>query len=186
MNLSELDTKIFFWINQGHRNPFFDLIMPYITEFDHWKYLAVIIWLLFFIVGGKKMRITLSLLVVLVGVLDYSNSFLFKHIFTRPRPCNVLSGVHIFWPCPRSFSFPSNHAANIFGAAFFLSTVYRTWSFFMIPLAVIVGYSRIYVGEHYPLDVLGGVLLGALGAGIFLGIRHLCLSFGKKRNKISY
>ena len=173
MTLWEVDTRVFFWINQGHRNAFFDLIMPYITEFDHWKYGLAVIWLLFFIGGGKKIRISLVVLAALVGLLDYSNSFLFKHLFCRPRPCNALSGVHGFWPCPRSFSFPSNHAANIFGAAFFLSHFYRRLSFLFIPAALVVGYSRVYVGEHYPLDVLGGAFLGGVGAA--LGI--ILLSF---------
>ncbi len=180
MNLSDLDTKLFFWINQGHRNPFFDLIMPTISEFDYWKYGLAMAWLLLFLFGGKKTKVTLFLLALLVGILDYSNSFFFKHLFDRPRPCNTLSGVHSFIPCPRSLSFPSNHAANIFGAAFFLSYAYRSWTYLFIPVAVVVGYSRVYVGEHYPFDVLGGVFLGALGAVVFLWIRHYWLSFGKK------
>jgi undecaprenyl-diphosphatase len=166
MTLSELDTQFFFWINQGQRNPFFDLIMPYITEFNHWKFFILMAWFFLFVFGGKKLRIALSLTAILVGVLDYSNSFFFKHLFCRPRPCNVLPEVHTFWPCPRSFSFPSNHAANIFGAVFFLSHIYRIWSVILLPTAILVGYSRIYVGEHYPFDVLGGAILGALGAGI--------------------
>ena len=185
MNLADLDTKIFFWVNQGHRNPFFDLIMPILSEFDYWKYGLAFAWVLFFLVGGKKLKITLFLLALLVGVLDYSNSFYIKHLFNRPRPCNVLSGVHLFWPCPRSLSFPSNHAANIFGAAFFLSYIYRRWSFFLIPLAVAVGYSRIYVGEHYPFDILGGIFLGALGAILFAGIWNYWISFGKIQTKPS-
>jgi undecaprenyl-diphosphatase len=180
MNVLALDTKIFFWINQGHRNPFFDLIMPYFSDFNYWKYGLAIAWLLLFMVGGKKMKVTLFLLALLVGILDYSTSFFFKLLFDRPRPCNALTGVHCFWPCPKSFSFPSNHAANIFGAAFFLSYVYRPWSFCFIPIAVAVGYSRVYVGEHYPFDVLGGFFLGALGATLFLWIRHYWLSWGKK------
>ncbi|MBA4392791.1 MAG: hypothetical protein C0407_04470 [Desulfobacca sp.] len=182
MTFSELDSHLFFRINQGHRNPFFDLIMPYITEFDHWKYLILSIWLLLFAFGNKKTRITLLLTAILVGVLDYSNSFFFKHLFVRPRPCNVFSGVHTFWPCPRSFSFPSNHAANIFGAVFFLSHSYRNWSFILIPTAILVGYSRVYVGEHYPFDVLGGAVLGALGAGIGIVLFNKIMNY-KRRSK---
>jgi undecaprenyl-diphosphatase len=140
--------------------------MPYITEFNHWKYWILALWLLLLAFGNKRLRIALLLTAVVVGILDYSNSFFFKHLFVRPRPCNVLTGVHTFWPCPRSFSFPSNHAANLFGAAFFLSHIFRRWSMILLPVALLVGYSRVYVGEHYPLDVLAGAVLGALGAGL--------------------
>lgn len=172
MSIQEIDKALFFWINQGQRNPFFDRVMPYITEFDHWKYWILAIVLGLFAFGGKKLRVTLFLAALLVGLLDYSNSFFFKHLFARPRPCNVLSQVHTFWPCPRSFSFPSNHAANIFGAAFFLSYTYRKWAVFFLLTAMVVGYSRVYVGEHYPFDVLGGALLGAIGAAFFIWLHH--------------
>lgn len=168
MKLSDIDTHFFFWINQGQRNPFFDRVMPYITEFDHWRVPILVGFLLLFLFGGKKTRIALAMTALLVGALDYSNSFYIKHYFVRPRPCNVLTGIHTFGICPKSFSFPSNHAANIFGAAFFLSYIFRPWAFFLIPTAVAVGYSRVYVGEHYPFDVLAGALLGALVAGLFL------------------
>jgi undecaprenyl-diphosphatase len=171
MGLQEFDKALFFWINNDQRNFIFDRIMPYITEFDHWKYWILLTGILLLAAGGKKMRRTLLLTALLVGILDYSNSFFFKHLFARPRPCNALSQVHTFWPCPRSFSFPSNHAANLFGAVFFLSHNYRGWAAWLLFVALLVGYSRIYVGEHYPLDVLGGAALGAFGAGIFIWIQ---------------
>jgi undecaprenyl-diphosphatase len=166
-----LDLTLFRWINQGSRNPFFDQVMPLVTEFDHWRYPLLVLWLILFFWGRRETKITLLLLAALVGILDYSNSFFFKHLFARPRPCQILTEVHTFWPCPRSFSFPSNHAANMFGAAFFLSFVYRPWAPLLLFLAFLVGYSRVYVGEHYPLDVLGGAILGAVGAALMLWIR---------------
>lgn len=175
-----MDLALFRWINQGQRNPFFDQVMPLVTEFDHWRYPLLGLWLVLFFWGRRETKITLLLLAALVGLLDYSNSFFFKHLFARPRPCQVLAEVHTFWPCPRSFSFPSNHAANIFGAAFFLSWIYRPWSPLLIALAALVGYSRVYVGEHYPLDVLGGAVLGALGAGSLLLIRGQILHLVEK------
>jgi undecaprenyl-diphosphatase len=177
MGLQELDQAVFFWINQGQRNFFFDQIMPYVTEFNHWKYWILLTGILLFVFGGKKLRFTLLLTALLVGILDYSNSFFFKPLFARVRPCNALSQVHLFWPCPRSFSFPSSHAANLFGALLFLSYNYRAWTPWLLSVALLVGYSRIYVGEHYPLDVLGGVLLGASGAGIFILIQNKFISY---------
>jgi undecaprenyl-diphosphatase len=161
-HLLAIDTKFFFWINLAQRNPFFDWIMPIITEFDYWRIPLMTIWLLLFILGGPKGRVTAILVALLVGVTDYSNSFFIKPLFGRIRPCHVLSGIHTFWPCPRSLSFPSNHVANCFAAAFFLSFSYRQGTPFFLIMAAIVGYSRIYVGEHYPLDVLGGALLGGI------------------------
>ena len=173
MGIQEIDQLLFFWINQGQRNPFFDQVMPYITEFNHWKYWMLLLALALFAFGGKKLRLTLLMTGLLVGLLDYSNSFFFKHLFARPRPCNVLAQVHTFWPCPRSFSFPSNHAANIFGAACFLSLNYRKWSLLLLPTALVVGYSRVYVGEHYPFDILAGALLGAFGAALFISLQTI-------------
>jgi undecaprenyl-diphosphatase len=168
--LFNLDTRLFYWINQGHRNPFFDFLMPLVTEFDHWKWLLLSLWLLLFIWGNREVKIGLVMLAVLVGLLDYSNSFFFKHLFDRLRPCNGLPEVRIFWPCPHSYSFPSNHAANVFGAAFFLGVFFRKGLWPMLGASVLVGYSRVYVGEHYPLDILGGGLLGGVGAWLMVQI----------------
>ncbi|MEW6184129.1 MAG: phosphatase PAP2 family protein [Thermodesulfobacteriota bacterium] len=158
--------------------------MPFITEFDHWRYPLLIVWIILFFGGGKSLKITLFLLALMVGILDYSNSFFFKPIFERLRPCNALAGVHLFGGCPSSFSFPSNHAANIFSAAFFLGFIYRGWSPLLLFAAVVVGYSRVYVGEHYPFDVAGGLLLGFLGTVLFLGVRRGWLSLGRKADNL--
>lgn len=58
----------------------------------------------------------------------------------------------------------------------FLSAVYPGWSYFLLPLATIIGYSRVYVGEHYPLDIVGGVVLGAMGAALAVMLLRFLLS----------
>ncbi len=183
MNPMAWDTWLFYWINRGHQNGFFDLVMPIITEFEHWRYPLLMLWIILFFGGDRSLKVTFFLLALLIGILDYSNSFGFKHLFDRPRPCNVLPGVHTFGGCPASFSFPSNHAANMFGAAFFLGYAYRRWRWVLMTSALLVGYSRVYVGEHYPLDVVGGLVLGGLGAVLFLRIRKTWLTRIRQRRE---
>jgi undecaprenyl-diphosphatase len=75
-------------------------------------------------------------------------------------------------PLPRSYSFPSGHAASTFGAAVAVSRMWPQTRVIWWTLAILIGYSRIYLGHHYPLDVLGGALLGIAIAFWVLGGRH--------------
>jgi len=87
--------------------------------------------------------------------------------------------------CTQSFSFPSGHAANIFAAATYLSYNYRRYSIIFLVIAILVAYSRIYVGVHYPLDVIGGSIFGIMGAILFIQLDKwlvpVVVSWSKKR-----
>jgi undecaprenyl-diphosphatase len=89
-----------------------------------------------------------------------------------------LEDVRLVMGMKNTLSFPSAHAANIFGAATVLSMFYRRWAAAFFAVAVCVGYSRIYVGFHYPSDVLGGAVLGA---GVALALSSAGLAFLKRR-----
>lgn len=93
-----------------------------------------------------------------------------KYIFQRPRPFLSLEGVNLLVAPPGSFSFPSGHAANAFASSIVIARKVSRLARPVLLLAVIIAFSRVYVGVHYPLDILGGALLGALCARFVLGL----------------
>jgi undecaprenyl-diphosphatase len=94
-----------------------------------------------------------------------------KELVARDRPCHVLSGLREIANCSNSFAFPSNHAINSFTAATLIGLSHKRAAYALYTLAILIGYSRVYLGVHYPSDVLGGVLCGILIG--FLGNKYL-------------
>ncbi|MEK6678130.1 MAG: phosphatase PAP2 family protein [Nitrospirota bacterium] len=168
--LIEIDKAIFYFINITIQNPFFDWLMPFVTKLGNFKIPIITGSFLFFILGKKKERLFLILLIATILFADYIATQFIKYIFIRIRPCNALPNVHLLVGCTGSYSFPSSHAVNITVFAVLTSYKYR---FLIIPsiiIALLVCLSRIYVGVHYPFDVLGGAVVGAL---ISIGVIYL-------------
>ncbi|MDZ7270419.1 MAG: phosphatase PAP2 family protein [candidate division KSB1 bacterium] len=159
-----LDAALFSLINQTLANPQFDVLMPFLTDIDNWRLIIALALLALCLFGGRKGRLATLLLVVTVTMTDQTSSHLLKPLVERTRPCHVLPNVRLLVGCSGAFSFPSSHAANLFGAAWLLWRFYRPlWPLFFL-LASFVSYSRVYVGVHYPSDVLAGAVLGILCA----------------------
>src|SRR4030042_5226266 len=156
--LIKLDKELFLFLNLKLQNRFFDFLMPFITEFKNWRILFFLIMLAMLIFGRKKERIAAILVLIVLGVADSSVNLLLKSWIGRGRTCNVFPQVHLLAGCSHSGSFPSSHAANIFAVGTILTFFYpRVWLIWLA-IAVTVSFSRIYVGVHYPLDVLGGAI----------------------------
>ncbi len=167
-----MDTSLFLLINKGLKNPFFDLIMPFITSMP---FLLFAPFVLFFIASRRvKTKDTFSVLLICaasVGLTDGTSSIV-KTLFERLRPCHTIAGVNLLAGCGESFSFPSNHASNAFALAgalvyFFKKAAIKNVKLLNLSLffiAALIAFSRVYVGVHYPSDVIFGALLGTLAS----------------------
>lgn len=144
--------------------------MPFITESNHWMLVYIILLGWLFIKGGAKGRVAVIMVLLLVTLTDQVNSFIIKDFFHRIRPCNALPDVHLLVNCTDAYSFTSSHAINNFGAATLLSYFYKNFRYALFTTASLVALSRVFVGVHYPFDIICGGLLGVFAALLFIWI----------------
>lgn len=168
--LLELDREIFLYLN-GFHTPWLDPIMLFITETLSWLPLHLFLLYLIFKDHHKKGWLVLIGLVITIVLADQVTSTVMKPYFGRFRPSHepsLQSLVHIVNGYKGGkFGFASSHAANTFGVATFLFLLFgktRKWIVMLFLWAALVTYSRIYLGVHYPGDILVGGLVGMLSA----------------------
>ncbi len=164
MSLPEIDTSLFLFLNMQLQNGLFDAVMPLLTKNVELAFLPFIIWA--FLKEKRKVFINVFVAMLAVALADGSGLML-KNYFARIRPCHTLEGINLLVGCGKSFSMPSNHASNAFAfAVTFLLFRRNAVSYALLAGAAAVGFSRIYVGVHYPSDVAAGSLVGISAAAV--------------------
>jgi undecaprenyl-diphosphatase len=164
-----IDSRLFLWLNGQHAG-WLDTVMVSITEM--WPWIPIYILLAYLVIkqyGRKSLWIFLAVgLVILCS--DQLSAHVCKPLFHRLRPCfnpEFEGMVHLPKGLPGGrYGFVSSHAANTFAVATFLTAAlrkgYRSIGWWLFAWALISSYSRIYIGVHYPGDVLAGAVLGIL------------------------
>ena len=170
IQLQSWDIKIFLFIN-GKHSPFADAVMVLMSDITSWVPLFLCCLYIIFKKYNLKIAATSILFIALVIFLcDRLSVVAFKEVFRRYRPCHNLAISHLVHTldgyCGGLYGFVSSHAANSFGLALFLGNVlkrkYRWLFILLLCWASAVAYSRVYLGVHYPGDVIGGAVFGGL------------------------
>ncbi|UCC66311.1 MAG: phosphatase PAP2 family protein [Deltaproteobacteria bacterium] len=177
--LLTLDRKVFLWINSQWANPYLDFFFSTITWLGNGWIIVALVFIFFAMKRRVYLRRHLPWLIVAL-FLSGLCIFLLKKIAPRPRPLSdfgplIEAGkvqIHIVGERLRYGSFPSGHTQTAFAAGTYLSLLFPRWSLLFLSLAGGVGLSRIYMGAHFPLDVIMGGLVGIVFAWVTWSVRN--------------
>ncbi|HML05257.1 MAG TPA: phosphatase PAP2 family protein [Methanobacterium sp.] len=167
---------LFFYINKGMENSFLNFIMPILTDFGSLLAWCLLCGLLY-IFGGEKAK-KVAFLGLIALFLSNVAVYLLKPLIAEPRPFLVLSNVHQLIPETEIYSFPSGHTASSFAAVTVIGSKYNfivknkkyRLIYPLLAFAALIGFSRVYIGVHYPLDIVFGALIGILCGLVVLNL----------------
>jgi undecaprenyl-diphosphatase len=172
--LIEADKWLFTRINRDSANGLFDQVLPLLRISYTWLPFYVFLFI-YVVINFKKKALPFVLFAASTGsVTDLISSRIIKPGIGRLRPCNDESLSHMIRLlgeyCGGNGSFTSSHAANHFGLAMFLfltmQSVWGKWCYLFFAWAAIICFAQVYIGVHFPLDIIGGGIFGCIIGGI--------------------
>lgn len=179
------DRELLISLNNNLANPVFDTILPFFRDSVFWAPLYLFLMAFIFLNFGRKGMWWSIGFVATVALADLVGTYGFKETIQRIRPCNdpmTLDQIRMLLKrCPGGYSFLSNHAANHFGLATFMvltfKPIFKNWVYLLYTWALFISFAQLYVGVHYPLDLLAGALLGTMAGYLMASVYHF--NFGK-------
>lgn len=205
--LFPMDQEIFQYVNTHVVSPLLDMPMAALSSWAVWWPLAVLAGVACLIAGGFRGRAMVVAAVLAVAFCDGMVCRNLKQLAERPRPHETMSGIrtidlakatprilavflplrekvsHVETPALSGRSFPSSHAANCFALATVVYLFHRRWGWLAFVPAALVAMSRLYVGVHWPTDVVAGSLLGILcGVMVVYALRYLWKRYSPRLN----
>ena len=160
-SLLQLDQSLFLFLNHLPHNFIINSFFALLSGVGKWIIWLILAALIFIWEEKKDKKIILQLIIAVLLTLLIVDVGL-KNLIQRPRPELVLKETIFISDQSQSPSFPSGHATIAFAAAYILSRNHKKWIFGYWLLAILISFSRIYLGKHYPSDVLAGAVIGFL------------------------
>jgi undecaprenyl-diphosphatase len=152
--IESVDYSIFLDLNHDIINPFFDSFFPLLRNLTYFLWLFLIVY--FWVIKEKRLAIILTTGIIAGAIFTYPLKFLID----RQRPYEQLDTTRLLTPFENDPSFPSGHTEMSFLAATIISQFHPRYSKYLYGFSFIVALSRIYVGVHFPIDVIGGAIIG--------------------------
>lgn len=169
--IRQFDISLFNFINHLPHNILLDTFFGFLTAVGYFGFVFLVLTIVLALKNKKNARKLLTAVVWAVVLYFFFVEYLIKNYFGRLRPQFLLPDAILPYDFSRSFSFPSGHAVIAFALSYILAKMHKKRALFYYFLAVLVSFSRIYLGKHFPSDILAGALLGGAIGYISLKIQ---------------